>query len=229
MAKQEQLERSVGEQLSSAVDGELENESSRFLLRRLESDTELNSRWHRFQVIGDCMRGQYAGRSAMQLRTRIAAQIADEPLPALNDHSATQSQRRFLRPMAGIAVAASVAVVAVMGLRNQAPTQEETQPLAVPTASISADTVQPAAAATRRSNIDARLSRYLVRHNEMAPEGGRSGFVSYAHMVSTGAGQRAAGRSEGKDTAPLTPVGPDEDAGAGVNLESDKNEEALRQ
>ena len=45
------------EQLSALMDGELDRDATRFLLKRCESDRELVDCWQRWHVTGEIMRG----------------------------------------------------------------------------------------------------------------------------------------------------------------------------
>ena len=46
------------QQLSALVDGELPTDEARFLLRRLEHDSELSGCQERWQLLGDVLRGR---------------------------------------------------------------------------------------------------------------------------------------------------------------------------
>lgn len=106
----------IHEQLSALIDGELERDSARFLLRRIGHDAELAARWDRWHHYGEVMRG-----AALPLREDFAASI----MAALEDAPAVQVQSsrspRVLRWGGGFAVAASVALAALLLVK---PTQE---------------------------------------------------------------------------------------------------------
>ena len=99
----------IHEQLSALIDGELERDSARFLLRRIGHDAELAERWDRWHCYGETMRG-----AALPLRENFAASI----MAALDDASVVQTQPsrspRVLRWGGGFAVAASVALAALL-------------------------------------------------------------------------------------------------------------------
>jgi hypothetical protein len=110
------------EQLSALVDGGLEPERARFLLRRLQHDAELAGCFERWQLAGDALRGMAPVALPAGFGSRVAQAIAAGPAPA----SATAGWRR---PWALGALAASVAAVALFVAR---PLVEGEPPTVVP-------------------------------------------------------------------------------------------------
>lgn len=129
----------LGEQLSALMDGELDAERSRFLLRRLEGDPALRAAWERWQLVS----GSLKGRLALQVDAGFLARVrdgieagrhADEPMAEVGEDGAGHAPAPapaavWLRWAAGGAIAASVAVVAVMATQPQAPVAEPGQGL----------------------------------------------------------------------------------------------------
>ena len=104
-------------QLSAFVDGELPENESELLLRRLSQDAELRQQVSEYLVIGRVMRGEPRIHGIDTLRDRISAALDDGDYPADADDAVPPSGR-IARPIAGIAVAATVAVVALFGVRQ---------------------------------------------------------------------------------------------------------------
>lgn len=127
----------LGEQLSALMDGELDAERSRFLLRRLEGDPALRAAWERWQLVS----GSLKGRLALQVDAGFLARVRDgieagrhagEPMADAGEDSGGRPSAAapgWLRWAAGGAIAASVAVVAVMATQPQAPVAEPGQGL----------------------------------------------------------------------------------------------------
>ena len=65
------MSRTLDEQLSAALDGELPADQYDLLLRRLDSDPELRERFARFSLIGDAMTGAEPEAGALVLADRI--------------------------------------------------------------------------------------------------------------------------------------------------------------
>lgn len=110
------------QQLSALMDGELSPDEARFLLRRLQHDTELSARWERWQLCGDALRGRTPALAPAGFAASVAAAVADEANQAAVA-SASQSRGRLAR-WGGGALAASVALVALFMARQQTPQED---------------------------------------------------------------------------------------------------------
>ena len=108
----------IREQVSAFLDGELPGSEMELLLKRLTRDTELRDSFGRYALIGDSMRGGGQVRLSRGFAERVISAIDGEPPVALAQRS--RSTPRWWRPLAGAAVAASVAVVAVIALQQRA-------------------------------------------------------------------------------------------------------------
>lgn len=96
------------EHLSSLMDGELSRETGLFMTRRLSSDDELCAAWKRYHLIRDCLRQPGKGRATPDFGERVRSALENEAA----DTSAPTS-RAWLKPLSGLAIAASVALVAI--------------------------------------------------------------------------------------------------------------------
>lgn len=103
-------------QISAFVDGELPEAEAQLLLRRLSQDFELRQQAAEYLALGRAIRGQRSIAAIGDLRGRIAAAI-DDKLGQAELAALEASGRRFARPMAGFAIAATVAVAAIFGLQ----------------------------------------------------------------------------------------------------------------
>ncbi|HUO79952.1 MAG TPA: RseA family anti-sigma factor [Steroidobacteraceae bacterium] len=108
----------LNEQLSALLDGELPPEETSLLLKRLGREAALAQRLGRYRLCGDVLRGESVQPRA-DFALRVSAAIAAEPpLPAVGVAPRRPAAVRRLTPLAGLAVAASVAMVAVLVLRQ---------------------------------------------------------------------------------------------------------------
>lgn len=100
------------EQISEFIDDEMSAEECEFFVRRIQRDDEARGRYLRYQMIGTMLRGEHALlTSALSGRLAAAAMNASpNPAPAQVRHP------RIARVAAGLGIAASVALVAVVGL-----------------------------------------------------------------------------------------------------------------
>lgn len=109
------------QQLSAMADGALAPDQARFLLRRLQHDAELASCWERWQVYGDAMRGHAHALLPADFAQRVGQAIAADA--ALVAAATAPVARRGVKPwqwFGGGALAASLALFAVLGLRPDA-------------------------------------------------------------------------------------------------------------
>ena len=106
----------LNEQLSALIDGELPAQETALLLKRLEREPALRERLARYRVSGETLRGaRVQARSDFSLK--VCAQLAAEPVHAGGMLGrAKPTARRYLRPVAGLAVAAAVAGAAILVL-----------------------------------------------------------------------------------------------------------------
>lgn len=103
-------------QISAFIDGELPDNESELLLRRLSQDAELRQVVARYMQIGRNMRHDAELPGMTQLRHRVAEELGAEPHVAAVAIKAPGN--RYVKPLAGFAVAASVAVLAIFGLQQ---------------------------------------------------------------------------------------------------------------
>ena len=109
-------------QISAFVDGELPENENELLLRRLSQDAALRQQVAQYLEIGRLIRQDHEVPGMGELRDRIAAALGEEP--AQHPVETELPASRFTRPAIGVAIAASVAVIALLGIRQiYAPTE----------------------------------------------------------------------------------------------------------
>lgn len=110
-------------QLSAMFDDELPTEECDLLARRLSRDEPLKARWGRYAVIGAAIRAERGVRLDPPLAGRVSKVILDEPalVAAGAAHGARRGEARWWKPVAGAALAASVAAASILWLRAQTP------------------------------------------------------------------------------------------------------------
>ena len=104
-------------QISAFVDGELPQNEAELLLRRLCQDGELRQQAAEYLAMGRAMRGERSIAGLSKLRERISAALGETSLQPDLDVAEIGTQR-FLRPVAGVAIAATVALAALLGLQQ---------------------------------------------------------------------------------------------------------------
>ncbi len=185
------------EQLSAFADGEIGDSEARFLIKRLCHDGKLRARWERYHVVHATLHGGFSACAGDSLCQRISDAIENEPSPM---RAKSSLMLRLIKPAAGLAVAATVATVAILSIQQVNPPGDvgvAHRPSAATTVTGGLPTqLQPVAA---RERIDARgvahpistqgrvtpqLRTYLLRHNQVAARSNSASFVPYVYVVS---------------------------------------------
>lgn len=170
------------EHLSSLMDGELDRGARQFLVRRLSSDADLAGRWRRYHLVRACMHKELA--AGADLSVRVAAALHDEPVTSRSAESG-----RWLKPLGGAAIAASVAVFALVGINTSLLERGQPELVAEQPGFVSQPTpfdmpfTQPLVPVSFSETSAAdrqRINGYVLRHNQAA---GSVGFVSYVPIV----------------------------------------------
>ena len=180
------------EHLSELMDGEIGGDTGRFVLRRLEASGELRAAWARYHLIRDCMRYQDRGFAGDGLSARVRRAI-DKPSTDM-DEAATPSERRWLRPVAGLAVAATVAMMAIVAVGpslSTAPQGDEQQLAGQEAQPFTSPNILTRAPVTRQVNLNggnqdagtSKMNSYLLRHDQVAGSSGGNGFVPFVPIV----------------------------------------------
>ncbi len=196
-------------ELSALVDGELPRAQAHRMLDAVIGDESLRERWRRYHLVSDALAGRRSEvAGADRLGERIRADLTHEPV--LFTPRTRQAFR--LGPIAGAALAASVALAAVLTTgsllehrpgadvasvtqaspptRSAAPVSGGAAPARPARGLAVANAGQPRLDATlarmswndSRPAVEARLNGYLLNHNEYLA-GGVRGMLPYARVV----------------------------------------------
>lgn len=198
-------------QLSAMFDGELPGAECELLARRLTRDEALRAQWSRFSMIGAALRSERGVALHDRVAWRVSSVVAQEitygdgsvdtatSTPAhvaapASIKAANARWARFVRPIAGVGIAAGVAAMSIMWLRTDvggpdpmlasnpvtesivlAPEATDTR-VALNTAPAAAARVPsngepdvyvtPAPSSTASIAPPARLANYVVAHSE---------------------------------------------------------------
>lgn len=206
------------QQLSALMDGDLSPDQARFLLRRMEHDTELTGCWERWQLCGDALRGQALAPAPAGFADRIALAIAAEPMRSAANSTSPRARSNLAR-WGGGALAASVAAVALFMVRQQVPDEAPSQtaptvanqsPATAPSAASPDSALQTAATVTAASVAVASVPR---RQNEAR----RSATRSQQAARNAAAVRNAPDRAVAAASVPVINVLAKAPTGAGVN------------
>jgi len=173
----------IREQLSALADDELSDVERPLLLGRMQRDAGLRECLGHYQLIGEVMRGiadtntlGVADRVRQVLQADVSDQLRDAP---------KREGFNWWKPLAGVAVAASVALVAVLTVSSL----RESDISAVPALASAREPAQTVADVSGEQwdrleqGIDKRLSGYLVNHSEYSASRGMQGVMPYVRIV----------------------------------------------
>ena len=163
-------------QISAFLDGELPEHEAELLVRRLCSSEELRGVAARYSVIGEVMRGDDL-RPASDIAARVMDSVSREP-------TITEGRGWFkglTRPLAGVAVAATVAGLALFSLQSfQAPDRGGENAVAqsvAPSSDLVANDSEQISTELRK-----RLNLYQVKYALQTP--GHRQWAGLAHVPS---------------------------------------------
>jgi negative regulator of sigma E activity len=199
-------------QLSAMFDDELPGAECELLARRLTRDEALRAQWSRFSMIGAALRSERGVALHDRVAWRVSSVVAQEttygdgsngdgsvdtatstsaPAAPASIKAANARWARFVRPIAGVGIAAGVAAMSIMWLRTDvgpdpmlasspvaeaivlAPEVTDTRVALNPPAAERAPSngepdvyVTPAPSSTASIAPPARLANYVVAHSE---------------------------------------------------------------
>lgn len=206
----------MSDRLRESVSALMDGEADELELRRLLSDSAseehaaVDKAWSSYHLAREVMRGNDQGISFQHLdiSRQVRLAIDDEPQASVTDQSLLRS---WLKPVAGFAVAASVAMGVVIGVQGVGPVNPGlndpatiTQPIASRVYPVRGSSLQasggsagggvnyrnpdlPGDIALSRAAADLeaqkRLEKYMLRHTERAALNNGQGMISYARVV----------------------------------------------
>jgi sigma-E factor negative regulatory protein RseA len=183
------------EQLSALMDGEVDASECDLLIKRLchNEASDEQACWERYHLIGDALKKNLPNIVKHDLSSRVSAALANEPT-VLAPRRFKIHWKRVTKPLAGAAIAASVASVSIVGLRLILPEQaavttvatssKDSLPLPQDGVTTVADSEDNAA--LKADERESRLNAYLVNHSEFAMPAGIQALPPYMRVVGYG-------------------------------------------
>jgi len=175
------MKEKLHEQISALVDDELAETEQALLIKQLEGDVALRHSLLRYQLISDSLQNHLPRKIDPDFNIGVQVALQDDP----DVQAGPARLARLFKPVAGLALAASVAVVAVLSLqsvRQESPSA--TSPIATaPVTDEFPDTDVPPLLANSPPNLPRGaqdLDVYLVNHNEYAVN---RGMLPYVRLV----------------------------------------------
>ena len=170
------------EHLSALVDGETERFETRRIVDSLLENPELRERWARYHLIGEAVRQEQPMLADASFSARVMERIQEE---AAEQMVPERQGRRWVRPVLGLAMAASVAGAMVIGLQSvlgpggvgSHGLQQAPMEASVTAAAPASD---PGYHVANQLESYMQMNSYLLSHVEQS---GAQGVMPYARMV----------------------------------------------
>jgi sigma-E factor negative regulatory protein RseA len=195
------------EQLSSLVDGEIENSADE-IIDRITDDIDLTDKWWRYHLISDALRREKTILADKGLSQRVASAIADEPIvfsPAAQGVKKKESS--WQRSVAGFAIAASVAAGAILTVQKgenitepsaQKPSLAQVSPYPSPPSQVASIPAQVVNAESGNTIIEStpvnssRLNSYMLNYSEFRTSGSTmQGMLPYVRVIANDVEEKA--------------------------------------
>ena len=169
------------EKLSALVDNELDELEERRVFTALEDDVALRRTWERYHLLRAALHQDVDVVVAQDAAEQVARRIEAEPSTAVSFR-----RHRVTRFLGTLAIAASVAAIAITGV------QWVHQPAPAPLPALAANNPAPQnfiRSGTPRWDMkepetESALNAYLVEHDEFASTSGLGGMMPYVRIVS---------------------------------------------
>lgn len=194
------------EQVSALVDGELPADEHELLLRRFAVERSLRLHWERCHLIGEAMRKGLPAADTRGFADKVMAALAEEPAQA---EKPARLGGTLTRALAGAAVAASVAVVAIVGLRHdpRLPGYAPAEIVPGTTASavtppVSSDFVNSANWQGQLAPVQAAVRANLVEQEDMNSSLTSQGLQPYRYIPRPAPRQPQDGKNAPRDDQP---------------------------
>ncbi len=188
------MSEAMKEQMSALMDGELDHQVDQTVSDLLHNE-ELLRTWRRYHILSDVLKGYGPAHIGRGLANSISASIKAEP-----SILAPQGirPRSYIKPIAGFAIAASVATMAILGIQREQNDQVNSQPSKLvanqaevisrpqqlPTQSKFVN-VAVAPFTTRNAQKNPRLNSYLVNYYEYrTTQTSMQGMLPYVRIIS---------------------------------------------
>lgn len=185
------------EQLSCFMDGELKDLDA---VTNALGNREVHACWRRYHIIRDILRDSRPVRLPNDFCLRLMQTLENEPVifnPRMSRPRKPFFTKHILKPVAGLAIAASVATVTVVLWQNvylspaagsftvaaNTPAHDSPKTLAAQNQGMGLPGVAMASDEEGAANEDDSLNAYLIRHMEYASAGGGTGMLPYVRLA----------------------------------------------
>lgn len=169
------MNENLHENLSAYMDDESHDAA---VVDVLSSDNEARATWVRYHLIRDVLHNRYT-KDIEKIAERVSAALAEEA--TIVAPKQWFNSKHAVKQVAGLAMAATVAAVAIIIVRDVPQTVTSAEQVAI--APITRQPIRLTAA------VEKKLNGYLVSHNEFSASTRMKGMLPYSRIVSQAPGQ----------------------------------------
>ena len=174
------------EKLSAVIDDELDIDDK--LINDINADETLCARWQRYHLIRDALTNHLPEQDIADISGQVMAALEQEPTVLAPRHK--RVSLKLMKQAAGLAVAASVATVAVMSVQTSQIAEHDSNTSIARIEQPKIDASAIAQARLRNQAVQSKLSGYLVNHNEYSVSARMQGMMPYMRIVGDADNQR---------------------------------------
>ena len=169
------MNENIKENLSAFMDGECKDSA---VVDALSKDDEARATWVRYHLISDVLSNRYS-KDIEKVAERVSTVLANEA--TIITPKQWFNSKNAIKQVAGLAMAATVAAVAIIVVRDVPQTVTPQEQIA-----IAPITQQPI---RLTDDVEKKLNGYLVSHNEFSASTRMKGMLPYTRIVSQAPGQ----------------------------------------
>ncbi len=177
----------IKEQLSALLDDELPATERALLLQRLAQDNELRDQFARYQLIQDAIGKHLPSQVDMDLSARIQSALQHDTSYAASVSKPVSFTSRTVKTLSGLAIAASVAVISVLGAQRLFLVTDDAKIDNLKNDSLLIAKQYRKTDGMRwtqiRNEVGNRLNGYLVNHREMTSSTSIQGMMNYVRIA----------------------------------------------
>ena len=171
----------LNQKISQFLDNELDPVHASSLLKKMQLQSELQDKLHRYEAINKAISTDIFLLTNSDFSTKIRQQIQQEPVYLFPGH------KSFKRSHKQIAVAASIAIVAVIAGRSM--NDQDQHIKAASTVQVAQQQVEQSsdpifyANQAKQLPLNSRINEYLQAHNSSVYTNGEANFQPFARVT----------------------------------------------
>jgi sigma-E factor negative regulatory protein RseA len=168
----------LNQKISQFLDNELDHVHALNLLKKMQLQSELQDKLHRYEAISDAIKTDVFLLTNSDFSTKIRQQIQQEPIYLLPQHKPIKRGYKVIALVASIVI---VAVIAERGMNNQVEQLKAASTLQVAQQQEPKPVVY--AHQAEQPSLNTRINEYLQAHNSSVYTNGEANFQPFARVT----------------------------------------------